>query len=224
MVKIRFFRGYKPELTANRLYNPHYAMSRDFVRQNADCRLQLRVFCIGELAVIELGVRFVVIFDFHVRRHADYKDEMVKILDKLLPEGVLFQSEDYAGKTQTDTSDSACIELPMVVLVNRDSYSAAEFFAAALQEYDWAKVVGEKTCGKGNFQTAFTLSDGSMLNLSIGKYFTPNGRSLTDIGVTPDERVELSDEDAAKLLYGQLAHADDAQLQAAIRAIRQKIS
>ena len=56
-----------------------------------------------------------------------YKDEMVKLLDKLLPEGTVFQSEDYAGKTQTDTSDSACIELPMVVLVNRDSYSAAEF-------------------------------------------------------------------------------------------------
>ena len=153
-----------------------------------------------------------------------YKDELVKILDRLLPEGLLFQSEDYSGTKQTDRSDAACIELPMAVLVNQDSYSAAEFFAAALQEYDWATVVGTKTCGKGNFQTAFTLSDGSMLNLSIGKYFTPNGRSLTDIGVTPDEPVELSDEDAAKLLYGQLAHADDAQLQAAIRAIRQKIS
>ena len=153
-----------------------------------------------------------------------YKDELVKILDRLLPEGILFQSEDYSGTKQTDRSDAACIELPMAVLVNQDSYSAAEFFAAALQEYDWATVVGTKTCGKGNFQTAFTLSDGSMLNLSIGKYFTPNGRSLTDIGVTPDEPVELSDEDAAKLLYGQLAHADDAQLQAAIRAIRQKIS
>ena len=153
-----------------------------------------------------------------------YKDELVKILDRLLPEGILFQSEDYSGNKQTDRSDAACIELPMAVLVNQDSYSAAEFFAAALQEYDWATVVGTKTCGKGNFQTAFTLSDGSMLNLSIGKYFTPNGRSLTDIGVTPDELVELSDEDAAKLLYGQLAHADDAQLQAAIRAIRQKIS
>ena len=112
----------------------------------------------------------------------------------------------------------------MAVLVNQDRYSAAAFFAAALQDDDWATVVGTQTCGKGNFQTAFTLSDGSMLNLSIGKYFTPNGRSLTDIGVTPDEPVELSDEDAAKLLYGQLAHADDAQLQAAIRAIRQKIS
>ena len=153
-----------------------------------------------------------------------YKDELVKILDRLLPEGILFQSEDYSGNKQTDRSDAACIELPMAVLVNQDSYSAAEFFAAALQEYGWATVVGTKTYGKGNFQTAFTLSDGSMLNLSIGKYFTPNGRSLTDIGVTPDEPVELSDEDAAKLLYGQLAHADDAQLQAAIRAIRQKIS
>ena len=162
---------------------------------------------------------------FDVRNNGGgYKDELVKILDRLLPEGILFQSEDYSGTKQTDRSDAACIELPMAVLVNQDSYSAAEFFAAALQEYDWATVVGTKTCGKGNFQTAFTLSDGSMLNLSIGKYFTPNGRSLTDIGVTPDEPVELSDEDAAKLLYGQLAHADDAQLQAAIRAIRQKIS
>ena len=162
---------------------------------------------------------------FDVRNNGGgYKDELVKILDRLLPEGILFQSEDYSGTKQTDRSDAACIELPMAVLVNQDSYSAAEFFAAALQEYEWATIVGSQTYGKGNFQTAFTLSDGSMLNLSIGKYFTPNGRSLTDIGVTPDEPVELSDEDAAKLLYGQLAHADDAQLQAAIRAIRQKIS
>ena len=71
MVKIRFFRGYKPELTANRLYNPHYAMSRDFVRQNADCRLQLRILFVRQLAVIELGIRFVVILNFLVRGHAD---------------------------------------------------------------------------------------------------------------------------------------------------------
>ena len=153
-----------------------------------------------------------------------YKDEMVKLLDKLLPEGTVFQSEDYAGKTQTDTSDSACIELPMVVLVNRDSYSAAEFFAAALQEYDWAKVVGEKTCGKGNFQTGFPLSDGSYLNISIGKYYTPQGRSLTDIGVTPDEEIEYDDETYAKLYYGQLSDAEDTQLQAAIGILTDEIS
>ena len=153
-----------------------------------------------------------------------YKDEMVKILDKLLPEGVLFQSEDYAGKKQTDTSDRACIELPMAVLVNRDSYSAAEFFAAALQEYDWAKVVGEKTCGKGNFQTGFPLTDGSYLNISIGKYYTPQGRSLTDIGVTPDEEIEYDDETYAKLYYSQLPDEEDTQLQAAIGILTDEIS
>ena len=145
-----------------------------------------------------------------------YKDEMVKILDKLLPEGVIFQSENYAGKKETDTSDTACIELPMAVLVNQDSYSAAEFFAAALQEYNWASVVGEKTCGKGNFQTGFQLSDGSLLNISIGKYYTPQGRSLTDVGVTPDEEVALDDDSYMELYYGRLSAENDAQLQAAI--------
>ena len=153
-----------------------------------------------------------------------YKDELVKVLDKILPEGILFQSEDYQGAKQTDRSDESCIQLPMAVLVNQDSYSAAEFFAAAIQEYDWGTIVGTKTVGKGNFQTAFTLSDGSMLNLSVGKYYTPQGRSLTDTGVTPDVIVELSEENSAKLSYGRLEKADDAQLQAAIREITQKLS
>lgn len=153
-----------------------------------------------------------------------YKDELVQVLDKLLPEGDLFRAEDYSGQVETDTSDAACIELPMVVLVNEDSYSAAEFFAAALQEYGWASVVGTKTVGKGNFQTAFELSDGSLLNLSIGKYYTPQGRSLTDVGVTPDVEVTLDEQAQLQLYYGQLAQDEDAQLQAAIREIHRKIS
>lgn len=162
---------------------------------------------------------------FDVRNNGGgYKNELVKALDKILPEGILFQSEDYQGSKQIDRSDADCIDLPMAVLVNQDSYSAAEFFAAAIQEYDWGTVVGTKTVGKGNFQTAFTLSDGSMLNLSIGKYYTPQGRSLTDTGITPDVEIALSDEDDAKLYYGQLEKADDAQLQAAIREITQKLS
>lgn len=162
---------------------------------------------------------------FDVRNNGGgYKNELVKVLDKILPEGILFQSEDYQGSKQIDRSDADCIDLTMAVLVNQDSYSAAEFFAAAIQEYDWGTVVGTKTVGKGNFQTAFTLSDGSMLNLSIGKYYTPQGRSLTDTGITPDVEIALSDEDGAKLYYGQLEKADDAQLQAAIREITQKLS
>ena len=176
--------------------------------------------CIDEL--LSQGAKALI---FDVRFNGGgYKDEMVKILDKLLPEGVLFQSEDYAGKKETDSSDAACIELPMAVLVNRDSYSAAEFFAAALQEYDWAEVVGEKTCGKGNFQTGFQLSDGSLLNLSIGKYYTPQGKSLTDVGVTPDVEIEYDDETYAKLYYGQLSDGEDAQLQEAIGILTSEMS
>lgn len=152
------------------------------------------------------------------------KDEMVEVLDHLLPEGVLFRSVDYAGEEEVDYSDKRCIKLPMAVLVNLDSYSAAEFFAAALQEYGWATVVGEQTYGKGNFQTSFELSDGSMLNISIGKYYTPEGKSLTGVGITPDIVCELSDEDYADLYYGVLEKEDDEQLQQALDALRQKIS
>lgn len=153
-----------------------------------------------------------------------YADELVKVLDYLLPEGDLFRSVDYAGREEVDTSDASCVELPMAVLVNEDSYSAAEFFAAALQEYEWATIVGSQTYGKGNFQTAFYLSDGSMVNLSIGKYYTPNGKSLTETGVTPDVVVDLDDEQYALLYYNALEQTDDPQFQAAIDTLTQKIS
>lgn len=153
-----------------------------------------------------------------------YADELVKVLDYLLPEGDLFRSVDYAGREEVDTSDASCVELPMAVLVNEDSYSAAEFFAAALQEYEWATIVGSQTYGKGNFQTAFYLSDGSMVNLSIGKYYTPGGKSLSETGVTPDVVVDLDDEQYALLYYNALEQADDPQFQAANDTLTQKIS
>lgn len=148
-----------------------------------------------------------------------YKHELVEVLDYILPEGPLFRSETYDGKTETDTSDAGHIEIPMAVLVNGDSYSAAEFFAAALQEYDYAIVVGEKTCGKGYFQNTITLSDGSAVALSVGKYFTPNGVSLAGVGITPDVTVEV-DEDTYAAIYGRaLELSEDPQLQAAISAL-----
>ena len=153
-----------------------------------------------------------------------YQEELVKVLDYLLPEGVIFKSVDFRGNEETDTSDAACVDLPMAVLVNEDSYSAAEYFAAALQEYGAASVIGTATVGKGNYQNGFVLSDGSFLNISTGKYFTPQGKSLTDVGITPDVLVDLSDEDYAALYYGQLAQEDDAQLQAALELLREKIA
>lgn len=148
-----------------------------------------------------------------------YKHELVALLDYLLPEGPLFRSVDYRGRESVDESDKAYLDMPMVVLVNYDSYSAAEFFAAALQEYDAAEIVGAQTYGKGRFQTALPLDDGSAINLSIGQYTTPNGVSLVGKGVTPDYPVELTEEQQMDLYYSRLEKEDDDQLQKAIELL-----
>ena len=150
------------------------------------------------------------------------KDELLKVLDYLLPEGPLFTSVDYLGNEYTDYSDENSLDMPMAVLVNGDSYSAAEFFAAALQEYNAATVVGTQTCGKGNYQQTFRLSDGSAVAVSTGHYKTPNGVQLTDVGVTPDIVVEVDEETYLNLYYEKVEKAEDAQLQAAISALAQE--
>lgn len=152
-----------------------------------------------------------------------YAHELVALLDYLLPEGDLFIAEDYLGNRSVDTSDADCLKMPMAVLVNGDSFSAAEFFAAALRDYEWATVIGEQTVGKGYFQQSFELSDGSAVNLSVGKYFTPGGVSLAEVGgLTPDTVVEVSDEMYLDIYYGNVAKEDDPQMQAAIEALKSK--
>ena len=149
-----------------------------------------------------------------------FADELVKLLDYLLPEGDLFRSVSFDGKEQVDTSDENFLDMPMAVLVNGDSYSAAEFFAAALQEYEAAVVVGEPTVGKGYYQQTIPLGDGSAVALSTGKYFTPKGNSLADKGVIPTVRVDVDEETAAAIYYGILSAGEDPQLQAAIKALK----
>lgn len=147
------------------------------------------------------------------------KHELVALLDYLLPEGPLFRSVDYKGKEEVDYSDESFLDIPMAVLVNDDSYSAAEFFAAALQEYEAGVIVGTKTCGKANYQQTFRLSDGSAIAISTGHYQTPHGVTLADVGVTPDVILEVDDETYLNLYYEKVSHEDDAQLQAAIAAL-----
>lgn len=158
---------------------------------------------------------------FDVRNNpGGYASELVKVLDYLLPEGDLFRTVRYDGKENVDTSDADCLEIPMAVLVNDGSYSAAEFFAAALSEYEAAIVVGEPTVGKGYFQTTYQLSDGSAVSLSIGKYFTPKGVSLAEEGVTPDVVVTVDEETDLAIYYGTLTPEEDPQIQAALKALK----
>lgn len=157
---------------------------------------------------------------FDVRNNpGGYASEMVKILDYLLPEGDLFRTVDYRGEEAVETSDADCLDIPMVVVVNRDTYSAAEFFAVALHEYDAAVVVGEKTTGKGHFQQTFPLSDGSAVAISTGKYFTPRGICLEGVGITPDVEVVVDEGQALEIYYGRLDPMEDPQLLAALKAL-----
>ena len=148
-----------------------------------------------------------------------YKHELVEVLDYLLPEGPLFRSVDYKGREEVDYSEESFLDIPMAVLINEDSYSAAEFFAAALQEYDAAVIVGAQTCGKANYQQTFRLSDGSAIAISTGHYQTPNGVTLAGVGVTPDLPVSVDEETYLAIYYEKLDKAEDAQLQAAITAL-----
>lgn len=164
-------------------------------------------------------------FVFDVRGNpGGYVHEMVEILDYLLPQCVLFRSEDYLGNVQEETSDAACKTAPVAVLLNADSYSAAEFFAAALTEYERAVTVGEPTSGKGRFQQTVTLSDGSAINLSVGRYTTPKGVDLSEVGgLKPMISVEV-DEDTRNAIYSEtLKPEEDAQLQAAVAALQEKL-
>lgn len=168
--------------------------------------------------VISQGAKYLV---FDVRNNGGgYAHEMNELLDYLLPEGDLFKTEDYTGATSVDKSDADCLEMPMAVLVNENSYSAAEFFAVALWEYEWAKVAGVQTSGKGYYQVTYQLGDGSAVALSVGKYYTPKGNSLQGIGITPEIYVEVDDEIAAKIYAGIIAPEEDPQLQAAIQALK----
>ena len=158
---------------------------------------------------------------FDVRNNpGGYADELVKVLDYLLPEGELFHTVDYAGKEDFDYSDEKHLDIPMAVLVNGDSYSAAEFFAAAMNEYDAAVIVGEQTTGKGYFQYTYQLNDGSAVGLSVGKYYTPNGISLEGVGITPELEVAVDEETYLAIYYGSLESSEDPQILAAVEALK----
>ena len=144
--------------------------------------------------------------------------EMSAALDPLLGEGTIMTLRMKNGSETVYTSDADHIDLPIAVLIDDQSISAAEFFAAALQEYDRATLVGTHTTGKGRAQRTYVLSDGSAVNLSVEEYFTPKGKSLADTGIAPDIETALTDEQTANFYF--LGTDGDPQLQRALSEVQ----
>ena len=173
-------------------------------------------FCKSVDELLEAGAKALL---FDVRFNGGgYVREMTQMLDYLLPEGVIFIHGDAEGHNDVTTSDAAHVDIPMAVLVNSDSYSAAEYFAALLQTMG-VPVIGEHTVGKGYSQQAIYLSDGSALILSTKKYYLPDGSSLAGIGIAPDYIVELAGDQRTLLYYDQLSVEEDLQLQTALQVL-----
>ncbi len=111
----------------------------------------------------------------------------------------------YDGKALTD--------LPLVVLINKGSASAAEIVAGALQDHERALVVGEQSFGKGTVQEIIPLSDGSNVRLTVAKWLTPEGRDISEVGITPDIVIERTPEDFENDL--------DPQMETALKILRE---
>ncbi len=194
--------------------NVGYIQVKNFYRRSAD----------GVKAAVEdLTAQGAEALVFDMRNNGGgYLDELTDMLDYLLPEGVIFRQEDRAGNKSATSSDASCVELPMATLVNRDTYSAAEFFGAELREWGVGVIVGEATSGKGYSQQTYPLPNGGGVGISTQKYFTGSGISLLGTGVTLDRELSLSEEKDALQRAGKLEYEEDDQLQAALELLKEK--
>ncbi|MGI6261357.1 MAG: S41 family peptidase [Acutalibacteraceae bacterium] len=140
------------------------------------------------------------------------------VLDQILPAGNIVSSAGKDGARQVlYTSDSNQLSLPLAVLVNQNSASAAELLACAVKDYGKGTIVGATTYGKGTMQQLFALTDGSAVNLTIAKFFPPVSDNFDGVGVAPDIVAELS-EDLQERFYF-LTDDEDTQLKTAVSAL-----
>ncbi len=148
--------------------------------------------------------------------------DVVGIADALEPEGIIVYSENRYGEREEERSDKAMLGLPLVVLVNEHSASASEILAGSVQDHGVGTIVGMKTFGKGIMQTVHTFrSDGAGMQLTTAQYFTPKGRVVHKVGITPDVVVDLPED--VKLGKARLTPENDTQLKKAIEILAPQI-
>ncbi len=146
-------------------------------------------------------------------------DAVTEMLDPLLPQGLTVYMQDKYGSREDYKSDAACYDIPMAVIVNGNSASASEIFAGAVQDYGVATIVGTQSFGKGIVQSVIPLGDGSAVKLTIADYYTPKGRNIHGVGITPDIIVEPTEHTAAE----KVTLEEDAQFMAAVKDVLKQI-
>lgn len=118
----------------------------------------------------------------------------LRMLNGLLPEGVLLESVDKNGEAQiVGESDPGFTDIPMVILINGNTQSAAEIFAQVIRDFEKGRIVGVQSAGKGSVQKDFMLtSSGAAVTLTVAEYRLPLGESIEGVGVKPDYLVEMN--------------------------------
>lgn len=156
--------------------------------------------------------------------------EAIGVASEFLHSGVVYIQEDASGAKTDQTVDQkrAHTDLPVVVLVDHNTASAAEIVAGALQDNHRAKIVGVTTFGTGTVLSQYTLSDGSALFLGTADWLTPSGQKIFGVGIKPDQAVDLpataqpiDPADMSKTTAAQVQASGDAQLLAALADLGQ---
>ncbi|MGI6192339.1 MAG: S41 family peptidase [Christensenellales bacterium] len=146
-------------------------------------------------------------------------NEMMAVANELLDSKLVLAIKNGDGTENTHTTDAGAIDWPMAVLVNGNSASASEALTGALQDYGRATVIGEQTFGKGIVQTTYHLpKSNGWIKMTTGAYYTPNGRSIHGVGLTPDIQVSLPEGvDGSSPEY--IDYEQDTQLQKAVEVL-----
>lgn len=144
-------------------------------------------------------------------------DAVVEVARYFLPEGLIVYTEDKSGVRREFTTDgSKQIDIPVAVLINEYSASAAEILSGAIQDTESGVLIGTTTYGKGIVQSITDLGDGTAIKFTTSAYFTPNGRNIQGSGISPDIELEYNEEQAEK-------EETDNQVDKAVEILEEKI-
>ena len=147
-----------------------------------------------------------------------YMEIAVNIADVFIDDGTIVYTMDKKGRKDVFEAAEGGMNIPIVILSNNGSASASEVLIGALKDNNKAKLVGEKTYGKGVTQIPFKLSDESLLKVTNSRYYTPNGKCIDKEGIEPDYKVVMSEEKYANI--SNLTLNQDEQLIKAIEVLK----